>query len=91
MRLERWLHVFPLRWRTLVRRGRVECDLDDEIRFHLDTEIEHLVASGLDPDEARRTALRRFGGIEGASPDDGSDGSDSGSDSGSANGAAGSG
>jgi putative ABC transport system permease protein len=41
-----------------------ERDLRDEVRFHLETEVEELIASGLPPDEARRQALARFGDVE---------------------------
>ena len=33
-------------------------DLDDEVRFHLETEVEELIAAGLSPDDARRRARR---------------------------------
>ena len=36
MRPEQWLYTIPLRLRSLVRRGRVEQELDDELRFHLE-------------------------------------------------------
>jgi putative ABC transport system permease protein len=36
MRLEHWLYIIPLRLRSLFRRGRVEQELDDELRFHLE-------------------------------------------------------
>jgi putative ABC transport system permease protein len=39
-------------------------EVDDEIRFHLERKIEALVAAGMDPDEARREAKRRFGDVE---------------------------
>jgi putative ABC transport system permease protein len=53
-------------WRRYLRfwRGDVEADLDDEFRFHLETEIEELVARGLSPDAARAEALRRFGDVD---------------------------
>jgi predicted permease len=47
-----------------VRRRRFEQDLDQELRFHLDMEIEALVARGHSPEEARRIAERNFGGVE---------------------------
>ena len=46
------------------QRGRVEEELDDEIRYHLDRQIQDNIAKGLSPEEARRAALRRFGGME---------------------------
>lgn len=39
-------------------------DLADEIRFHLDTEIDELVAAGRSPEDARREALAKFGDVE---------------------------
>lgn len=41
-----------------------ERDLTDEVQFHLETEIEELVATGISPDDARRRALARFGDVE---------------------------
>ena len=43
----------------------LEGGLDDEIRFHLDQQTEKLRRAGLSPDEARRQALLKFGGVEG--------------------------
>jgi putative ABC transport system permease protein len=64
MDLYRWLYLLPLRWRSLFRRAEVERELDDELRFHLDHQIEELVARGVAPEEARTMALRSLGGIE---------------------------
>ena len=49
---------------SLVRRGEIEDRLDDEIRFHLEQQIEKNRRAGMPPDEARRQALIRFGGVE---------------------------
>ena len=43
---------------------RVEKDLDDEIRFHVEREMEKNVHRGMGPEAARTEALRRFGGVE---------------------------
>jgi hypothetical protein len=50
--------------RTLFRRARVERELDDELRFHLEQQIEKLVHQGLPRHEAERRARLAFGGIE---------------------------
>lgn len=50
-------------FRLVVRPPTVAQDVDAEIAFHLDTEIERLVAGGMDPSEARREAERRFGDL----------------------------
>src|ERR1043166_8946971 len=40
-----------------------QADVDDEFRFHLETEIEELVAKGMTPEAARDDAMRRFGDV----------------------------
>jgi macrolide transport system ATP-binding/permease protein len=52
------------RIRLLGRRGELEDRLDDEIRFHVEQQIEKNQRVGMRPDEARRQALIRFGGVE---------------------------
>ena len=52
------------RLRALLRRNIAERDLDEEVRFHIAMETEKNVRSGMPPSEARRRALRDFGGIE---------------------------
>jgi putative ABC transport system permease protein len=36
-------------------------DLDDELQFHVEMRTQHLIASGMEPAQARAEALRRFG------------------------------
>ena len=45
-------------------RHELEDRLDDEIRFHVEQQIEKNRRAGMTPDEARRQALIRFGGVE---------------------------
>jgi hypothetical protein len=59
-----WWYTVPLRLRSLVCGRRVECELDDEFRFHLQQQIDAAVAGGIAPVEARYAALRAFGGVE---------------------------
>jgi predicted permease len=49
---------------ALVRANRHERELNDEVRAHLELAEHDAIARGLDPAEARREALRQFGGIE---------------------------
>jgi macrolide transport system ATP-binding/permease protein len=58
-------------FRTLVhrltatfRRRRLEHDLDEELRSHLEMATEINLNKGMSPEDARREALRSFGGIE---------------------------
>ena len=64
MRIERWVSTIPLRLRAVFRRQRVEQELDEELRYHVDEHTAHLVGRGLHAGEARRLALAAFGGIE---------------------------
>ncbi|HEU4630709.1 MAG TPA: ABC transporter permease [Gemmatimonadaceae bacterium] len=52
------------RLRALVHRGREERELEAELRFHLEMEVEKNVGRGMSPEEARRRALVAFGGVE---------------------------
>jgi predicted permease len=60
----RWLYKLPLRFRSLFRKDRVEQELSEELRFHLDELIEQNIVQGMMPGEARYAARRDLGGIE---------------------------
>src|SRR5262245_22947470 len=64
MELQRWLYKLPLRLRSLFRRSRVEHELDEEIRYHIERHTQDLMAKGHTPDEAKNAALRAMHGIE---------------------------
>ena len=49
--------------RSIVGRGARERGLDEELQFHIDQQTEKFVRAGMDPADARRQALRRFGGV----------------------------
>src|SRR5467141_1325637 len=46
------------------RRRRLEDDLDEELRSHLEMAIELNLRKGMSAEDARREALRSFGGVE---------------------------
>ncbi|MGH9522600.1 MAG: ABC transporter permease, partial [Terriglobales bacterium] len=52
-----------LRLRSLFLRDHVESELAQELRFHLDQQMEENLAAGMPPDEARAAALRTIGGV----------------------------
>jgi predicted permease len=64
MRLKHWFYTVPLRLRSLFRRARVEQELDEELRYHIERQIEEHMAKGMTPEEARYAALRAMGGVE---------------------------
>ena len=58
------LSDFLIRLRALFRRSAVEAELDDELRFHFDQQIEKYTRSGLSHEEALRHARVAFGGTD---------------------------
>jgi putative ABC transport system permease protein len=56
--------TFLQRLAALFRRRRLENDLDDEFRSHLEMSIDVNLRKGMTPAAARREALRSFGGLE---------------------------
>src|SRR5215831_20109862 len=59
-----WLRLFIHRLCGLFLKRKMERDLEDEIRGHLDMQIEDNMRIGMSPEEARYEALRKFGGVE---------------------------
>jgi predicted permease len=59
----RWIKKSILRFRSLFLPSRVEDELDYEIRFHLEQQIEENLLAGMTPDAARLQALRTMGRI----------------------------
>src|SRR4029077_17686262 len=49
---------------NLFHRNRVERELDDEMRAHLAMLVDEKIATGLSPQQARRSALIEFGGVD---------------------------
>lgn len=59
-----WARVVVARLSGLFERRRRERQLSDEIRLHLEMQIEDNIAAGMTSEQARYAALRSFGGIE---------------------------
>jgi putative ABC transport system permease protein len=49
---------------TTLRRSRMESDMHEELRFHIEAFAEDLVGSGMSREEALRRARMEFGGVE---------------------------
>jgi len=56
-------------WRRYLRFWRADpgADVEDELRFHLESIVDELVAAGMSPRAARETARKKFGDVEGIS------------------------
>ncbi|HWA09647.1 MAG TPA: ABC transporter permease [Opitutaceae bacterium] len=50
--------------RTLFRRRKLDSEMAEELRAHLEQQTEHNLAAGMSPEEARAAAQRQFGGVE---------------------------
>lgn len=64
MAIDRLWQVIRLRLRSLIAGGSLDRELDDELRYHVDRQIEENLARGMTPAEARTAALRAIGGVE---------------------------
>ena len=54
-----------IKWiRSLVQRRKLDAELEEELRAHVEMRAEANVKAGMDPEEARFAALRRFGWVE---------------------------
>jgi predicted permease len=58
------LNKLRLRLRALFFKSKMEDELQVELQFHLEREIEENIIRGMTPEEARLAALRNFGGVE---------------------------
>jgi predicted permease len=63
MRLVSWLYSLLSRLRLLFHPHRADQDLREELREHLDRQIQQNLRRGMSPQEARRSALRDLGGL----------------------------
>jgi hypothetical protein len=51
-------------WNRLRRKSQMEKDLEKELQYHLDRQISENIRAGMSPDEARRQAVLKFGGVD---------------------------
>src|SRR5579863_5026505 len=58
------IRILLHRLAALFRHRRLEDDLAEELRSHLEMDVERNLAKGMSAEEARREALRSFGGVE---------------------------
>src|SRR6266571_615451 len=59
-----WLKQFASRCAALFRRGRLEQEMNEEMRAHIEMLTGEYVQRGMSPEEGRHAALREFGGVE---------------------------
>jgi predicted permease len=59
-----WLRIFFHRLRGMIFKRWLEQDLEEEIRSHLEMQIDENLRQGMNSEEARQAALSKFGGVE---------------------------
>jgi predicted permease len=64
MTLDRLRRIVRLRVTSLVAGTNADRELDEELRDHVERQIDANIAAGMTPDQARTAALRAMGGIE---------------------------
>ncbi|HYL95319.1 MAG TPA: ABC transporter permease, partial [Terriglobales bacterium] len=61
----RWRAQISAWLRSLIHRPEMNDDLAEELRFHMERQMEANLAAGMGPEQARRQAVLAFGGLEG--------------------------
>ncbi len=64
MTFDRMRQIVRLRLRSLFSGASVDNELDEELRYHLEQQIDSNIARGMTPEAARTAALRALGGVE---------------------------
>ncbi|HYP05140.1 MAG TPA: ABC transporter permease [Bryobacteraceae bacterium] len=62
--MKRLVDTIRMRLRTLFSRASAEAELDEELQYHLDRQIEENVAAGMNEHDARSRALATIGGLQ---------------------------
>jgi hypothetical protein len=58
------IHLIARQVRAFFLRQKIEAEMADELRLHLELQTRENIARGMKPDEARYAAQRSFGGVE---------------------------
>src|SRR5580693_8030098 len=58
-----WIRILLSRFAALFRSKKLDAELDEELRAHIDLAIEENRGRGMNESQARTAALRAFGGI----------------------------
>jgi putative ABC transport system permease protein len=58
-----WLRIIYTRLYGLLRKNRIEHEMEEEMRFHLRMRTRENIERGMKPEEAEREARRRFGNV----------------------------
>lgn len=56
-----WWHPLRLRFRALFAKQQLDSEMEEEMRTHIEMQIQENIQAGMSPEEARYSALRQFG------------------------------
>lgn len=59
-----WLRTIQLRFRARFQKRKLDAEMDDEMRSHIEMRTQANIETGMNPEEARFAALRQFGWVE---------------------------
>ena len=59
-----WWRKLNLRFRALFQKRKLDAEMDEEMRSHIEMQTQENLDAGMNPDEARYAALRQFGWVE---------------------------
>ena len=59
-----WLRTNRERFSALFRKEKLDAEMDEEMRGHIELQTKQNIEDGMSPEEARRGAVREFGGME---------------------------
>ena len=59
-----WLQKLQLRLRALFQKQKLDAQIDEEMRSHIEMQTQENIEAGMNPEEARYAALRQFGWVE---------------------------
>ena len=59
-----WWRKLQLRLRALFQKPKLDAEMDEEMRLHIELQTQENLDAGMNPEEARDTVLRQFGCVE---------------------------
>src|SRR5919109_2853014 len=59
-----WRRKLQLRLRALFQKRKLDMEMDEEMRSHVEMQVQENIQAGMNPEEARYRALRQFGWVE---------------------------
>src|SRR6266852_7952095 len=60
----KWIRNVNLRLRALFQKQKLDTQMDDEMRSHIEMQTQENIDAGMNAEEARYAALRQFGWVE---------------------------